>query len=331
MEYHDYSKGKYFLEALNPEIVTSRFKKAQKPASMAEHLKYLDLFAASHGTPRESNINMAGKNFTNYVQLLSEDIENNLEAEILSGKKMNVMCYPKNEAQKLFDFKKNGFVFSSFDLDKDFYLQMNMIKASPATTADTYLLFAANQLLEKWAVAQNIKFDVVASLGSIYRNESPDAYAYTPLPMTHVDTTKDATNFLHTFTEIWKSNVEIALERELTNDEFEKLHIVQMVNIWMPLNDKPTENTLAVMDISRIEEKDLIPYSVDIGDSTFTPMTLHFSPKLQFVIQEDMKFGDMVIFDSTKTPHTAVTIPRPEAEQGLLRQSIEIRAIFIQK
>lgn len=331
MESRDYSKGVYLIAALNADNLTMPKKEQRlKPAAMVDHLKYLDLFCRSHGVPRETNINLAGKNFKNYASLNAEDIEINLEDEILSGRKMNIMCYPKQEAQKLFNFKENGFIFSSFDQDADFHHAMTAAKDSPFYLDETHLLEAANKLLEKWAVAQNIQYDVVASLGAIYRSESPSDEGNAPLPMTHVDTTKNATNFLNTFSDHWKPNVEMALGKELTDQEFENLQIVQMVNIWMPLNESPTENTLAVMDISRINEKDLLPYSVELGESSFTPMILHFSPKLQFVIQADMKFGDMVIFDSTKTPHTAATIPRPEAKKGLFRESLEIRAIFIQ-
>lgn len=324
------NKTKTISEELNYLDLASK----SNPVAIEAKIKYL---SKEHNSPKYLSKEYNSSNVSPNEKVSVESLQNNEEAFTIKSKK--VVAYKKKEAQKLFNFKKNGFVFSSYE-----GALLEEIKAFKPESYSQGLrvLFLTQEILEKWAKKQGIKYDVAIPLALVHRSESKDrsSTSLSPVSLTHVDFAKstgenETKDFMKAFKPVWKTTVENALDKFLTDEEFENIKIVQMVNIWMPLNDKPTENTLALMDRSRIKQSDLIPFSTSVGEGNrkieFIGIVMVPSKKHQFVIQSDMKRGDMVIFDTLNTPHTAVMAPRSDAEKNLLRESIEIRAIFIQK
>lgn len=242
----------------------------------------------------------------------------------IGAEPMVIMAYNKKEVKKFFNFKKNGFEFGtcSNQMKKELepYLKLK------SAVDHTALMKALKPQLEAWADAQGIEYDHVIVLGGVYRDEE----AGTTFPLVHIDFDKaDTSKFMKDLRFLWKNNVQLGLNlSKLSDADYANINIVQMVNVWMPLNKTPTENTLGVMDNSRLNPKDLIPVRSKSHFLSFPSILTHSSKTQQFIIQTDIKFGDMIYFDTLNTPHAGVIVPRKGASKEK-RQSVELRAIIV--
>lgn len=312
-----------------------------KTVTIKDELKYLDLAAADHLASIDADLNFAGKNFTDYAELTSRRQEKNIKNNLIETRSKRLAAYTGNDVQKLFDFKKNGFEFRSTN-DED------LLKILKSTRKDNPYLFEdetlelTGKLVEKWAAEKKMEDVIVIPLSMVYRSEVPSKNVQPVAGLTHVDfkknPTKSTDNYRNLFLSV-KPKIEDALNRNLTDEEFSNLELELMVNVWMPLQDAPTENTLAMMDTAGLDDKELRPFTNEVlleGPTgvfsiPFTVMTMRPSKRQQFIIQSDMKRGDYIIFDTLNTPHSAVKAPRKEAMPGLPRDSVEVRVFVIKK
>lgn len=327
-----------YLNLSFPETSLLANNTKNKILTIAEEFPHLDLASRSDARAYDVKVNyLTRKDIkSKLVSLDSAQIDNLVKYEILEKKQIKIMAYKKEEVQKLFNFNENGFTFDTLSQDAKTKLSAlgNQYRSLVQSIANFYPLGDDLEIiLESWATEQGlikgVDYDQIIALGGAYR----DQLRANTFPLSHVDFQKDDTSaFMSALSPIWKGRVAEKLKNPaLTDQEYRNVKIANMVNVWMPLNDKPTKNTLAVMDTSRLQKEDLYPVRSKVGPLDVTTMLVHNSYKQQYVIQSDMKFGDMVIFETLNTPHTAVDVDRPEADPNEPRKSIEMRVIFIKE
>lgn len=323
-----------YLDLSYPENSPLVNNTTNKVMTIADELNYLDLAVRSNFNSIDTDVYFAGKQFKKMTEIDLSKKNELLESEVLTSASKRIAAYNRESVRKLFDYKENGFEYCPVEGE----LLAEISKFNDTDwQQDSRILEASKAAFTKLAEEQGIDYDMVIPLGLIYRSEKPLGTALPAATLTHIDFDQNNTSeVMQSNKHGWKVRVEGALGKTLSDEEFENIKIEHMMNMWMPLENKPTENTLAMMDTSRIQSEDVQPFTAVIKPSPFlelkfTAMTLKPSNKQQYIIQSDMKLGDGVLFNTFDTPHSAVTVPRPEAEKDLPRRSIEIRAIFVKK
>lgn len=304
---------------------------AYNPNPKAEpSIAYLDLASK----PKEyvlvkAPINYLGEKFTPLMEVAVAKIDILTQQHILKPQESNIYCYPRQQA-KCFRFKENGFEFRK--ITGDLITALKQMAQTPENQGTRLAVRkAVVPYLTQWGKEQGIDFDLVVPVDTVYRNTNQDAKnAFGSVPLAHVDfPEKDYPKTLHTFEANWKPRVDEAMLHSLSSEEYRHLDVHQAINIWIALNQRNTENTLALMDTSTLnKEKELLPYSAVRRDQDhFTSQGVFRNPNHRWVVESDMKFGDAVIFNTLQTPHTAISIPKYDCDPD--RQSIELRVLFI--
>nr|NGX45337.1 hypothetical protein [Chlamydiota bacterium] len=126
----------------------------------------------------------------------------------------------------------------------------------------------------------------------------------------------------------WKDKVVKKLG-PMDDKSYEDLAVAKMLNIWMPLDQPLKSEPLAIMDLQSLRNSDVHPYMAARANGKQFPSqgVLHHDSQ-QWIVKKDMTFGEGIIFDSCRTPHTAVTLPEQDIEP---RHSVECRILFLSK
>ncbi|WP_068468970.1 hypothetical protein [Candidatus Protochlamydia phocaeensis] len=318
-------EGDGTLEATDPENVDLINEPENKEVIQSKQiaLKIDTIFKAS--------INVIGQAFQDHVQIPTalEAINKLLKQGVLITREVEIKGYDREEIKLNFNFKRNGFGYCT--LEADAVAGLNELAQRPENRA---MRVAFRKLmiseLEKWGKTQGFSFKAVIPVDTVYRKTDQTARAiFNSVFLSHVDFSAYDSEILKHFKDTWKPNMEEILGSQMSDEDYHQMKVVQMVNIWMPLNRETPENILALLDISSMQGQELRPYTAVRrgGRRFFTALALADKPWHQWIFQFDMKRGDAVIFDSFKTPHTAVQIERLSAVPA--RESVEIRALFI--
>ena len=102
-----------------------------------------------------------------------------------------------------------------------------------------------------------------------------------------------------------------------------------MVNVWMPIK-KITAYPLAVLDTESINfEKYIIPNMTKIKGiaDEFQSGALRYKKWYTILLQSQLEPGEVIIFDSFKTSHTAFIMPGQTDD----RESYDLRCAFIKR
>jgi hypothetical protein len=307
----------------------ANYQFSQSPKTEAS-LAHLDLASK----PREyvllkAPINYLGKKFSPLMEVAVANIQALTQQQILNPQESNIYCLPREQA-KHFHFKENGFEFRK--ITGDLHTAVKQLAQTPDNNDSRInVRKAVVPYLTQWGKAHGIDFDLVVPVDTVYRNTNQDAKnAFGSVPLAHVDFPEtDYPKTLQSFEANWKPRVDQAMQRELSSEEYRALNVSQAINIWIPLNERNTENTLALMDLSTLNQpSDLQPYTAVRRDEYhFTSQGVLRNPNQKWVIQSDMKSGDAVIFNTLRTPHTAIDVPKYDCDPD--RQSIELRVLFI--
>jgi hypothetical protein len=277
----------------------------------------------------QTEVNFAGPKFIPGESQLDHTKHKELvQNEVLKTEFRNITGYDR-EGIKKFTFKENGFVYTSFEGGL-YKLLKNYDINNKATQA--MIDAEIKNMAAEWGMKEGIDFDVVVPLAPVYRKQYAAKGQPSPVPLTHVDFKKGERDFLRAHQSVWKPLIENALQQKLSDEEYEGLVIAELVNFWMPVkNEKPTENTLAVVDTKTLKKVDLLPFPTQIGENPmkFTAMTCHSKPGLELIFLDSMKVGDAVLFKTLRTPHTAVNVFRPEVTEDIERESVEYRVLFM--
>ena len=271
----------------------------------------------------EADINFAKSEFLNRKEY---SLFRMSEAE---SRRVKIECYPKNEAVKKFNLKEHGLQFctlpkdllSSFDLQNPFDNDNKFQFAMNATP------FVLNYMKENNIPGVPIPLNETSRSDKHEHRERKDIVP--PLHIAHVDyDKKDLADTTQRLMGYWKPKIEYAFKCRISNEEYDRLkppHLV--INLWVILNELPCTNTLALMDISRAPglADQLRPITFQHGLTSAAPLARSDYP---WVVQEKMARGDAVLFTSTDTPHTAVTIS--EIVEPLLGLHLQPQMIFAQ-
>lgn len=249
-------------------------------------------------------------------------------------KAVNIHCYSNVEKlRKDFNFHDNGFQYCA--LSSTLLQSLSQFSAEPFKNKNRFeLIISANKFIASWGRENGI-IGTTAPLAMTYRSTNPEDQAIKAFFFAHVDyDANDMPNTWEINKNAWKANIQ-RFYGPLSDGEYANLKINAMVNLWMPLNELPTINTLALMDISSSDNlsKELRP-ALTPGKTREQPITslgLCANLNQKWVIQNVMSKGNGVIFQTTKTPHTAIDIAdRFQGQQyDPSRRSVEIRFVFL--
>lgn len=279
-----------------------------------------------------TKINFIGPAFVDGMSLKEHFNRKGVEQGILQTKEMDIYCY--HDVEKLrsdFNFKTNGFQFCALSHALTDHLE-NFALTPYDKDCESYVSQFGTQFIASWAKKNEIPFDVIVPLGLVYRDQDESAInAGKPYAFAHVDFQRsNLASTADCLEKSWKPAIESVLG-ELSSDAYRNLSMGQIVNLWMPLNKRPTVNGLIVMDASTMDSaKDLKPVSTLSTDQGcfLNSLSLRCNSKQKWVAQETMTIGHGVIFNSECTPHTAGDLPR-EGVCDKYRRSLEGRWVCI--
>lgn len=323
---------------------------------MAVNLRYLDLAISSRAAhvnsistealdlpcnpcfykfPCKGNINYMGSAFQPNTSIATDDIQSLLDKRIIETHRISLHCISAAEAVRQFDFKTHGFCVEYLPVDlKGSLDRLEKDLKDPASRAATRPVLSS--YLTAWGKNQGISFTHVIPVDTVCRSTSEEAEnAFRAVTLVHIDFSLDTNKTLEAFCSTWKPRVEQAFKRPLSDEEYIKLPVTQIVNVWMPLNTFPHVNSLALLDKQTASDQDAQPYTAVRRDSsTFTAQILPRRPEHRWSVF-DIKRGEAIIFGSQQTPHTAIEAVADFNREGCPdnggRKSVEIRALFVNK
>lgn len=248
-------------------------------------------------------------------------------------KAVKIRCY--HDVDKLtndFNLQENGFQYCT--ISRDLLITLNQLEQNPFSKKNRFeALSKTHQFLSAWGKANGIPGTAVP-INLTYRTTDATDKATPPFFFAHADYDEnDISNTMRTHQEVFKRNIEIETGI-LSEETYQGLKIYTMLNLWMPLNQHPTINTLAVMDTRSVENlsEQLRPAMTKGKTNDVTSLGLRACENQIWVAQKVMIRGDGVIFKTMKTPHTAVDIESrfPMDFCDPHRKSVEVRCAFIE-
>ncbi|SRR5581483_3452600 len=283
---------------------------------------------------KRARINFIGRRFKDHMSLKDNFNTAGMERGIFESKQVDVFCY--HDVEKLrssFTFANNGFQFCALSDELTENIKQFALTPYDETSKSNVSPFAT-QFIEAWGRKNNLSFDRVVCLGFVYRDTDENAdrtKADKPFALAHADFQQSNLSAISECLEkYWKPAMESVLGN-LTREQYLNVPIKQIVNLWMPLNQRSTVNGLVVMDTSSIQpSKDLRPINTISPKETCSvnSLAIHANPKQKLVAQETMTISDGVIFNSFITVHSAANILR-DAACDEHRRSLEGRFALI--
>ncbi len=280
-----------------------------------------------HANSFQGDIVHLGENFEREMQL---DLDN--PSCLLSNKILQTMKTTIYKEDSKFTFNRNGFEFCSFqetpfgnaiaDLSKD-----PMNEETPCWENRTFAR-KLEEKMEKWGRNNGLDFSSVVWVDTVYRDTMKGKFK--AVHFAHVDFPPNEYTLTLQGHSNWQDRVGEKLT-DMTPDNYEKLNVSRIVNLWMPLDQRLEAEPLALMDTQSLSDpNNQLGIYEDRRKSTgetYRSVGIIPAPEHKWYIQKQMTLGDGVIFDCCKTPHTAVSLP----EQGnKSRTSAECRVLFLQ-
>lgn len=268
-----------------------------------------------------------GPQFTDGMAITLDQIPALLQQQVLQKKTATV--YKTTEK---FAFDKNGFEFADYS-QSPLGKAIEKLATGPIEWQDIPEATirghatAVEDALSDWGKTAGVQFSQVVWIDTVYRNTKAGRFG--SVHFVHADfPEEDYSITLKGHSTTWKDRVALKLG-DLSMDQYEKLQISQIVNIWMPLDEKIEAEPLAMMDLKSLRSKrDLRVYqdSRVNGGTPYPSIGVFPSDSQRWYIRDGMKRGEAVIFNSCKTPHSAVSLP----DQGTKgRRSVECRVLFL--
>jgi hypothetical protein len=269
-----------------------------------------------------------GPLFTDNMSLAIETAPMLLQQKILQTKVSRVF-----KTTRKFEFNKNGFEFKDFNNSplgkaiEKIAIGPPVWTDIPQSTIDEHST-AVENALTNWAKGIGMQFSKVVWIDTVYRNTAAGKFG--AVHFTHVDFPDGDHKATLKGHDSWKERVVKKLG-ELTTEQYEDLPVKNIINMWMPLDEKIEAEPLALMDLQSLKNptKDLRVYQdARISTGTAYPSVgILPSDGQRWYIRDGMKRGEAVIFDCCKTPHSAVSLP----DQGTKgRRSLESRVLFLE-
>lgn len=268
-----------------------------------------------------------GPNFQDRMSLRLSKVEALLQTHVLQ--KVTATVYKTDQK---FEYAKNGFEFQDFT-GTSLGSALEILANGPTSWPDipeeniSNHAKAVEHAMTEWGKKQKIQFSQAVWIDTVYRNTAGGKFG--AVHFVHCDfPANDSASTLRGHGD-WKDRVVKKLG-PMTTEEYEKLNISKIVNVWMPLNKKVEAEPLAMMDVESLKDPsaDLRVYEDERvnGGGLYHSVGVVPKPEQRWYIRDNMKLGEGVIFDSCSTPHTAVSLP----DQGdKTRRSLECILIFL--
>ncbi len=280
-----------------------------------------------------TQVTQLGPKFQDEMPVFLKNVPSLIEQNVLTQMSVTV-----NQSKNRFSFNKNGFEFHHFShgpfrnaietFSDDLRCKEKHLVYRPEMETHEIPRFQRALEKEMFRIGKEIglEFDEVVCADAVCRDTGNGRFG--AVFLAHIDfPLKDSKTTLKGHSE-WRESLVKKLG-SLTQEEYENLKIVKIMNAWLPLDDKVVASPLAVMDIQTVDESDIRQYQAERANGGKFP-ALGVMPRIgqRWYIKKDLGKGDVYIFDSCRTPHTAVKIP----DQGdKSRKSVECRVFFIKK
>lgn len=270
----------------------------------------------------ESKINVFTASFPKDGIFSSKELEEYKQSQWIIAKDLKINYIDDKCHFKSFDFKKYGFQPVADAVSKDLLSEEGMHNDEERNQATDNVSQALNAMLMDWGNQNGIGFDVVFMTGGcVKRNLSEGSSLAKNYSFAHIDFPEGSTE------ETIK-----AFGGEAVWQQLAPFEIIQVVNIWLPLNDEPNINTLGVMDKATLKNSRTVNTEAYFErEVKFKSVYLEENQPLEnnwFAFR--ISKGDIIIFDSERTPHCAVDISG-KALSNEPRRSIEYRGFFLKK
>ena len=281
----------------------------------------------------KANITFLGEAFVDGMQLFKDGSEDHVKYQ--SCIPVNIRNYSNVKAlRQEFNFHKNGFEYCK--IKKESPLSRAIEQYGKALETNTpysggqQFMHELKQFLSSWGEKNGIP-GIPALAVELYRCSVPNEIskkvgAANPFFFAHADVySYEITNPSSTTRDAYKR----AAEREfgkMSDEDYDTITHHAQVNVWIPLHDMPSNNTLAMMDTHSVPDLShkLRHFS---SDGTIS-LSLHADPRQVWVAKEDLTRKDdlIMVFNTTSTLHTATNIEGvPESP----RMSTEFKFDFI--
>lgn len=292
-----------------------------------DHKKYKLTVITFNSDSFEGVLVHLGPNFSDRMSLTLDKGE-----ELLKSKLLQKVTTIIHKTDRKFDFSKNGFEFHDFtgtSLGSAIETMANGPKSwpdIPEATINNHAK-AVEESMAAWGKKQKIPFSEVVWIDTVYRNTAGGKFG--AVHFVHVDFPAEDSSATLKGHGDWKVRVVKKLG-DMTTEAYEKLNISKIMNIWMPLDKHVEAEPLAIMDLESLKDpkKDLRIYEDQriTGGGKYLSVGVMPKEEHRWYIKNNMKMGEVVVFDSCHTPHTAVSLP----DQGdKKRRSLECRVLFL--
>lgn len=251
-------------------------------------------------------------------------------SELLKNKVLQKTVIKICKTVARFNFSESGFEFHDFSKQplgrSIFEIAKDPTNAANPCWENRSFARAVENQMTIWGQSVGIPFSQVVWIDTVYRNTAEGKFGsvhfvHVDFPeVDHSQTLKGHSN--------WKDRVEEVVG-QLNTEQYERLKISKIINIWLPLDKQLEAEPLAVLDVRSIKkESQLRTYydeRITTGDK-YQSVGVFPDEYHQWYIKNKMKLGEGIIFDSCQTPHSAVSLPD---QQNKRRTSLECRVIFI--
>ncbi len=233
------------------------------------------------------------------------------ETSVIEKTTITVDCYSRAEIQK-FNIHDNGFEFITLDEESIAHFR-EFAKYKKSGSYDEEMdrnnETKIRNIVKNWASNRDIPASIVVRCSSLGYRDTGNPSEFQALPVAHVDFVQDQFS-------------------PLIQDAMPERPLSGIVNLWLPLNELPPKDTLALMDLSSVNKEDLkscLFASAEGNQNKQYSQIVLANPSQKWVALEDMKIGDAVIFYSEKTGHGGVHLDRPWVACDSSRQSLDVR------
>jgi len=274
-------------------------------------------------------INYLGPRFRPLDEISIKNMHGLLEKEILRTRKVSINCFSFAQAATCFTFKGSGFCVTKLpSLMNPLLRQLQLDFESRDSRAQARL--AIEKHISDWGKEQGMDFTHAVAVDAVCRStDTEDHNPFRAVTLSHIDFTSDTQATLAAFLQAWKPRVENALKKKISDKEYIELDVVQMVNVWMPLNTFTHKNTLALLDKTTTSLEAHHPYTAVRKEGSFFSAQIVAQEKQNAWSICDIRQGEALVFDSQVTAHTAVDVSRKYVLEHQGRKSVEIRVILL--
>lgn len=290
-------------------------------------------FCTQRATGFPSKVTQLGPKFQNGMPVFLRNVPNLLQQGVLQEVPISVQ-----ESQDRFSFHRNGFEFHHFPhgpfrnaiqtFSDDLRCKEKHLQYRKEMEEHEIPRFqrAVEKELSRVGREMGLEFDEVVCGDAVCRDTGSGRFG--AVHLVHIDFPPKAYRETLRGHSEWRESISKKLG-PLTQEEYENLGIVKIMNVWIPLDERVEACPLAVMDTQTIDQSDVRQYEAErAGGGKFPALGVLPRAGQCWYSKKDLRLGDAYIFDSCRTPHTAVKLP----DQGdKTRKSVECRVFFIKR